>query len=108
MKLIFFGFEFSCIVCEGGWDMFSNFFGLKYDFFDCVIFFYLVVLLLVVLSLFVINCLLWMLLGCVWEVLCEDEIVCCLLGLSLCCIKLIVFIISVVFVGFVGMLFVVC
>lgn len=57
---------------------------------------------------FVINCLLCMLLGWVWEVLCEDEIVCCLLGLSLMCIKLIVFIISVVFVGFVGMLFVVC
>lgn len=58
LKLIFFGFEFSCSVCEGGWDIFSNFFGVKYDFFDWVIFFYLVVLLLVVFSLFVINCLL--------------------------------------------------
>lgn len=78
---------------------------MKYDFFDRVIFFYLVALLLVVLSLFVINRLLRMSLGRAWEALREDEIVCRSLGLSSRRIKLIVFIISVAFVGFVGTLF---
>ncbi len=53
-KPTLFGLEFSRTAREGGWDTFSNFFGLKYDPSDRVIFLYLVALLLVVLSLFVI------------------------------------------------------
>lgn len=81
-KPTFFGLEFSRTAREGGWDTFSNFFGLKYDPSDRVIFLYLVALLLVVLSLFVINRLLRMPLGRAWEALREDEIACRSLGLS--------------------------
>ena len=73
-KPTFFGLEFSRSAREGGWDTFSNFFGVKYDPSDRVIFLYLVALLLVVLSLFVINRLLRMPLGRAWEALREDEI----------------------------------
>lgn len=66
-KPTFFGLEFSRTAREGGWDTFSNFFGLKYDPSDRVIFLYLVALLLVVLSLFVINRLLRMPLGRAWK-----------------------------------------
>ena len=48
---------------DGGWDTFHNFFGLKYDPSDRIVFLYLVALLLVVLTLFVINRLLRMPLG---------------------------------------------
>ena len=65
-KPTLFGLEFSRTAREGGWDTFSNFFGLKYDPSDRVIFLYLVALLLVVLSLFVINRLLRMPLGRAW------------------------------------------
>ncbi len=90
---------------EGGWDTFSNFFGLKYDPSDRVIFLYLVALLLVVLSLFVINRLLRMPLGRAWEALREDEIACRSLGLSPRRIKLTAFTISAAFAGFAGTLF---
>ncbi len=46
-KPTLFGLEFSRTAREGGWDTFSNFFGLKYDPSDRVIFLYLVALLLV-------------------------------------------------------------
>lgn len=81
-KPTFFGLEFSRTAREGGWDTFSNFFGLKYDPSDRVIFLYLVALLLVVLSLFVINRLLRMPLGRAWEALREDEIACRFAGLK--------------------------
>ena len=57
---------------DGGWDTFHNFFGLKYDPSDRIVFLYLVALLLVVLTLFVINRLLRMPLGRAWEALRED------------------------------------
>ncbi|SUH31543.1 high-affinity branched-chain amino acid transporter permease [Salmonella enterica subsp. enterica] len=79
-KPTLFGLEFSRSTREGGWDTFSNFFGVKYDPSDRVIFLYLVALLLVVLSLFVINRLLRMPLGRAWEALREDEIACRSLG----------------------------
>ncbi|MFS9573001.1 ABC transporter permease subunit, partial [Klebsiella quasipneumoniae] len=41
-KPTFFGLEFSRSAREGGWDSFSNFFGVKYDPSDRVIFLYLV------------------------------------------------------------------
>ncbi len=72
---------------------------------DRVIFLYLVALLLVVLSLFVINRLLRMPLGRAWEALREDEIACRSLGLSPTRIKLTAFTISAAFAGFAGTLF---
>ncbi|MDU9016045.1 MAG: branched chain amino acid ABC transporter permease LivM [Escherichia coli] len=86
-KPTLFGLEFSRTAREGGWDTFSNFFGLKYDPSDRVIFLYLVALLLVVLSLFVINRLLRMPLGSPRR------------------IKLTAFTISAAFAGFAGTLF---
>lgn len=103
-KPTLFGLEFSRTAREGGWDTFSNFFGLKYDppiaLSSCT-----VALLLVVLSLFVINRLLRMPLGRAWEALREDEIACRSLGLSPRRIKLTAFTISAAFAGFAGTLF---
>ncbi|OVA83009.1 high-affinity branched-chain amino acid ABC transporter permease LivM [Escherichia coli] len=79
-KPTFFGLEFSRTAREGGWDTFSNFFGLKYDPSDRVIFLYLVALR-------------------------EDEIACRSLGLSPRRIKLTAFTISAAFAGFAGTLF---
>ena len=104
-KPTFFGLEFNRSVRDGGWDTFHNFFGLKYDPSDRIIFLYLVALLLVVLTLFVINRLLRMPLGRAWEALREDEIACRSLGLSPTRIKLTAFTISAAFAGFAGTLF---
>ena len=84
---------------------FSNFFGIKYDPSDRVIWLYLVALLLVVITLFVINRLLRMPLGRAWEALREDEIACRSLGLNPTRIKLTAFTISAAFAGFAGTLF---
>lgn len=104
-KPTFFGLEFNRSPREGGWDTFHHFFGLKYDPSDRIIFLYLVALLLVVLTLFVINRLLRMPLGRAWEALREDEIACRSLGLSPTRIKLTAFTISAAFAGFAGSLF---
>ncbi|AUX91913.1 high-affinity branched-chain amino acid ABC transporter permease LivM [Mixta gaviniae] len=104
-KPTFFGLEFNRSAREGGWDTFHHFFGLKYDPSDRIIFLYLVALLLVVLTLFVINRLLRMPLGRAWEALREDEIACRSLGLSPTRIKLTAFTISAAFAGFAGSLF---
>ncbi|CAM4258564.1 high-affinity branched-chain amino acid ABC transporter permease LivM [Serratia nematodiphila] len=104
-KPTFFGLEFNRSVRDGGWDTFHNFFGLKYDPSDRIVFLYLVALLLVVLTLFVINRLLRMPLGRAWEALREDEIACRSLGLSPTRIKLTAFTISAAFAGFAGALF---
>lgn len=104
-KPTFFGLEFNRSVREGGRDTFSHFFGLKYDPSDRVIWLYLVALLLVVITLFVINRLLRMPLGRAWEALREDEIACRSLGLSPTRIKLTAFTISAAFAGFAGTLF---
>ncbi len=104
-KPTFFGLEFNRSVRDGGWDTFHHFFGLNYDPGDRIIFLYLVALLLVVLSLFVINRLLRMPLGRAWEALREDEIACRSLGLSPTHIKLSAFTISAAFAGFAGSLF---
>lgn len=104
-KPTFFGLEFSRSVRDGGWDTFHHFFGLEYDPGDRVIFLYLVALLLVVATLFVINRLLRMPLGRAWEALREDEIACRSLGLSPTRIKLTAFTISAAFAGFAGSLF---
>ena len=104
-KPTLFGLEFSRRVTDGGWDTFSHFFGMKYDPSDRIIFLYLVALLLVVITLFVINRLLRMPLGRAWEALREDEIACRSLGLSPTRIKLTAFTISAAFAGFAGCLF---
>ena len=104
-KPTFFGLEFNRSVRDGGWDTFHNFFGLTYDPSDRIVFLYLVALLLVVLTLFVINRLLRMPLGRAWEALREDEIACRSLGLSPTRIKLTAFTISAAFAGFAGTLF---
>lgn len=104
-KPTFFGLEFNRSVRDGGWDTFHNFFGLKYDPSDRIIFLYLVAILLVVLTLFIINRLLRMPLGRAWEALREDEIACRSLGLSPRRIKLTAFTISAAFAGFAGTLF---
>lgn len=104
-KPTLFGLEFSRTPREGGWDTFSNFFNVSYDPSDRVVFLYLVALLLVVITLFVINRLLRMPLGRAWEALREDEIACRSLGLSPRRIKLTAFTISAAFAGFAGTLF---
>ena len=104
-KPTFFGLEFNRSPREGGWDTFHHFFGLKYDPSDRIIFLYLVALLLVVLTLFVINRLLRMPLGRAWEALREDEIACRSLGLSPTRITQPAFTISAAFAGFAGSLF---
>ncbi|QDX28504.1 high-affinity branched-chain amino acid ABC transporter permease LivM [Dickeya poaceiphila] len=103
-KPTFFGLEFNRNP-QGGWDTFHHFFGLRYDPSDRIIFLYMVALLLVVLTLFVINRLLRMPLGRAWEALREDEIACRSLGLSPTKIKLTAFTISAAFAGFAGTLF---
>ncbi len=104
-KPTFFGLEFNRSLRDGDWDTFHHFFGLKYDPSDRIVFLYLVALLLVVLTLFVINRLLRMPLGRAWEALREDEIACRSLGLSPTRIKLTAFTISAAFAGFAGTLF---
>ena len=104
-KPTFFGLEFNREVREGGWGTFNHFFGIKYDPNDRIIFLYMVALLLVILTLFVINRLLRMPLGRAWEALREDEIACRSLGLSPTKIKLTAFTISAAFAGFAGTLF---
>ncbi|WP_404881069.1 ABC transporter permease subunit, partial [Klebsiella pneumoniae] len=80
-------------------------FGLSYDPGDRIIFLYLVALLLVLITLFIINRLLRMPLGRAWEALREDEIACRSLGLSPTRIKLTAFTISAAFAGVAGTLF---
>lgn len=98
-KPTLFGLEFSRTAKEGGWDTFHNFFGLAYDPGDRIIFLYLVALLLVLATLFIISRLLRMPLGRAWEALREDEIACRSLGLSPTRIKLTAFTISAAFAG---------
>ncbi|ACS87623.1 high-affinity branched-chain amino acid ABC transporter permease LivM [Musicola paradisiaca] len=104
-KPTLFGLEFNRASREGGWDTFHHFFGLTYDPSDRIIFLYMVALLLVLLTLFIINRLLRMPLGRAWEALREDEIACRSLGLSPTKIKLTAFTISAAFAGFAGTLF---
>ena len=103
-KPTFFGLTFERKAAEG-MQTFHEYFGLEYNSINKVIFLYLVALLLVVLSLFVINRLLRMPLGRAWEALREDEIACRSLGLSPRRIKLTAFTISAAFAGFAGTLF---
>ncbi|HHQ4683950.1 TPA: high-affinity branched-chain amino acid ABC transporter permease LivM [Aeromonas veronii] len=99
------GLEFNRTVKDGGFDTFHNFFGITYNANHKVIFLYLMALVLVVVTLFVINRLLRMPLGRAWEALREDEIACKSMGLNPTIIKLTAFTIGATFAGFAGSFF---
>ncbi|PKQ76278.1 leucine/isoleucine/valine transporter permease subunit [Aeromonas sobria] len=99
------GLEFNRTIKDGGWETFHEFFGITYNANHKVIFLYLMALLLVVATLFVINRLLRMPLGRAWEALREDEIACKSLGLNPTIIKLTAFTIGATFAGFAGSFF---
>ncbi|WP_421301574.1 high-affinity branched-chain amino acid ABC transporter permease LivM [Aeromonas veronii] len=99
------GLEFNRTVKDGGFDTFHNFFGITYNANHKVIFLYMMALVLVVVTLFVINRLLRMPLGRAWEALREDEIACKSLGLNPTIIKLTAFTIGATFAGFAGSFF---
>ncbi|WP_339012223.1 high-affinity branched-chain amino acid ABC transporter permease LivM [Aeromonas popoffii] len=99
------GLEFNRTVKDGGFGTFHDFFGIAYNANHKVIFLYLMALVLVVATLFVINRLLRMPLGRAWEALREDEIACKSLGLNPTIIKLTAFTIGATFAGFAGSVF---
>ncbi|OED44805.1 high-affinity branched-chain amino acid ABC transporter permease LivM [Endozoicomonas sp. (ex Bugula neritina AB1)] len=99
-----FGLEFNRRAKEGGIP-FHEYFGIEYSSVYKVIFLYLLALLLVIATLFVINRLLRMPIGRAWEALREDEIACRSLGLNPTAIKLSAFTIGAAFAGFAGTFF---
>lgn len=96
---------FSQFFHDDNCNTFSQFFHVDYTPVARVIFLYMVALLLVVITLWIINRLLRMPVGRAWEALREDEIACRSLGLSPTRIKLTAFTISAAFAGFAGTLF---
>ncbi|GHA13507.1 high-affinity branched-chain amino acid ABC transporter permease LivM [Oceanisphaera arctica] len=100
-KPTLFGLEFE----RRGDNTFHQFFDIAYNSGHKVIFLYLLALLLVVFTIFIINRLLRMPLGRAWEALREDEIACRSLGLNPTLIKLSAFTIGAAFAGFAGSFF---
>ncbi|ART80324.1 high-affinity branched-chain amino acid ABC transporter permease LivM [Oceanisphaera avium] len=100
-KPTLFGLQFD----RRGDNTFHEFFNIAYNSNHKVIFLYLLALLLVLLTLFVINRLLRMPIGRAWEALREDEIACRSLGLNPTLIKLSAFTIGAAFAGFAGSFF---
>ncbi|ATG72565.1 high-affinity branched-chain amino acid ABC transporter permease LivM [Zobellella denitrificans] len=100
-KPTLFGLEFE----RRGENLFHEFFGIAYNSGHKVIFLYLLALVLVVFTIFIINRLLRMPLGRAWEALREDEIACRSLGLNPTLIKLSAFTIGAAFAGFAGSFF---
>ncbi|MDH4580893.1 high-affinity branched-chain amino acid ABC transporter permease LivM [Pseudomonas sp. BN415] len=90
---------------EEGLQTFHEYFGFAYNSVNKVVFLYLIALLLVLLTLFVINRLLRMPLGRAWEALREDEIACRALGMNPTVIKLSAFTLGACFAGFAGSFF---
>lgn len=84
---------------------FHGYFELAYNSQYKVIFLYLIALLLVLLTLFLVNRLLRMPIGRAWEALREDEIACRALGLNPTVIKLSAFTIGASLAGFAGSFF---
>ncbi|HRL93234.1 MAG TPA: high-affinity branched-chain amino acid ABC transporter permease LivM [Pseudomonas sp.] len=103
-KPTLFGLSFERRAAEG-MQTFHEYFGLAYNSINKVIFLYLVALLLVLLTLFVINRLLRMPIGRAWEALREDEIACRALGMNPTIIKLSAFTLGATFAGFAGSFF---
>jgi branched-chain amino acid transport system permease protein len=104
-KPTLFGLEFAREPDTPGGTTFHAFFGLEYHGGDVVIFLFLLALVLVLFTLFVINRLLRMPLGRAWEALREDEIACRSLGLNPTVIKLSAFTLGASFGGFAGAFF---
>ncbi|OZG71713.1 high-affinity branched-chain amino acid ABC transporter permease LivM [Hahella sp. CCB-MM4] len=98
------GLEFTRRASEGNVP-FHEFFGMSYDPASKVVFLYLLALLLVFLTLFVIRRLIRMPVGRAWEALREDEIACRSLGLNRTAIKLSAFTMGAAFAGFAGCFF---
>ncbi|MFZ3025710.1 high-affinity branched-chain amino acid ABC transporter permease LivM [Pseudomonas sp.] len=103
-KPTLFGLSFERRAAEG-MQTFHEYFDLAYNSINKVIFLYLVALLLVLLTLFVINRLLRMPIGRAWEALREDEIACRALGMNPTIIKLSAFTLGATFAGFAGSFF---
>ncbi|WP_172152799.1 MULTISPECIES: high-affinity branched-chain amino acid ABC transporter permease LivM [Pseudomonas] len=103
-KPTLFGLSFDRKAAEG-MQTFHEYFGVAYASINKVIFLYLIALVLVLLTLFVINRLLRMPLGRAWEALREDEIVCRALGMNPTIIKLSAFTLGACFAGFAGSFF---
>ena len=103
-KPTLFGLSFERRAAEG-MQTFHEYFGVAYNGINKVIFLYLIALLLVLLTLFVINRLLRMPIGRAWEALREDEIACRALGMNPTIIKLSAFTLGATFAGFAGSFF---
>ncbi|MFI8479599.1 high-affinity branched-chain amino acid ABC transporter permease LivM [Pseudomonas sp. NPDC078700] len=103
-KPTLFGLSFERRAAEG-MQTFHEYFGTAYQSINKVIFLYLIALLLVLLTLFVINRLLRMPIGRAWEALREDEIACRALGMNPTIIKLSAFTLGATFAGFAGSFF---
>ena len=103
-KPTLFGLSFERRAAEG-MQTFHEYFGVAYNGINKVIFLYLIALLLVLLTLFVINRLLRMPIGRAWEALREDEIACRALGMNPTVIKLSAFTLGACFAGFAGSFF---
>lgn len=104
-KPTLFGLEFSRRAKEEGTTLFHEFFGIDYSSVHKVIFLYILALLLVLITVFVIRRLIRMPVGRAWEALREDEIACRSLGLNRTVIKLSAFTIGATFAGFAGAFF---
>ena len=104
-KPTLFGLEFSRRVKEEGNIPFHEFAGIDYSGSHKVVFLYILALLLVIATLYIINRLLRMPIGRAWEALREDDIACRSLGLNPTAIKLSAFTIGAAFAGFAGTFF---
>jgi branched-chain amino acid transport system permease protein len=104
-KPALFGLEFGRRAKEEGNIPFHEYFNIAYNSSYKVIFLYLLALLLVLFTIFVIRRLMRMPVGRAWEALREDEIACRSLGLNRTIIKLSAFTIGASFAGFAGAFF---
>ena len=100
-KPTLFNLEFSKRASEGT-QSFHEFFGIAFNSNHRVMFLYLLALVLVLITVFVINRLIRMPIGRAWEAMREDEIACRALGLNPTNIKLSAFTIGATFAGFAG------
>lgn len=103
-KPTLFNLEFSRRASEGT-QTFHDFFGIDFSSMHRVIFLYLLALVLVLITVFVINRLIRMPIGRAWEAIREDEIASRALGLNPTNIKLSAFTIGATFAGFAGSFF---
>ncbi len=99
------GLEFGKRAKTEGNLPFHEYFGIAYDSSYKVIFLYLLAVLLVVFTIYVIRRLVRMPVGRAWEALREDEIACRSLGLNRTIIKLSAFTMGATFAGFAGAFF---